>query len=424
MAARRIDPLRDVVTLRVDGKKVRAEAGEAVATALVASGRWLFGRSVKYHRPRGPQCFVGRCDGCLVRVDGVPNIRSCQLTAREGMRIETQNVLGSAALDLLALTDIAYPEGLDHHHMFTRFAPANRLMKKVARKIAGVGVLPDEAARARDVRDEDVEVLVIGGGNAGLRCANEAVRAGAKVVLLEPRRLGGLAALVFDPVVEKGPPVDRREAACVGIFHEVGAGFTHREEAPEEVRWVIAQDAEGLIRFRPRRVVVATGMNETTVAFPSNDRPGVIGAVGALELLRQGILPGEEVLLVGAGRGLKVAARELRRAGARTIGPIDAVAGDIVDVELRGRWAIKGARVGGESHGCDLVVMGGPLAPNVEVAMQAGAEVRFTGSAFEVVADDEGCTHDPTLFAIGRCTGRRGEAAARQAAAAGRAVAK
>lgn len=424
MAARRIDPLRDLVTLRVDGKKVRAGAGENVATALVASGRWLFGRSVKYHRPRGPQCFVGRCDGCLLRVDGVPNVPSCQLTAREGMRIETQNVVGSAALDILALTDIAYPEGLDHHHMFTRFAPANRLMKKIARQIAGVGTLPDEAARARDVRDEDCEVLVIGGGNAGLRCANEAARAGAKVVLLEPRRLGGLAALVFDPVVEKGPPVDRRKAACVGIFHEVGAGFTHREEAPEEVRWVIAQDAEGLIRFRTRRVVVATGMNETSVAFPSNDRPGVIGAVGALELLRQGVLPGEEVLLVGSGRGLKVAARELRAAGARTHGPYDAAEGDIIDVELRGRWAVKGARIADASHGCDLVVMGGPLAPNVEVAMQAGAEVRFTGNAFEVVADDEGRTHDPSLFAIGRCTGRRGEEARTQAAAAGKAVAR
>lgn len=423
MAARRIDPLRDVVTLRVDGKKVRAQRGENVATALVASGRWLFGRSVKYHRPRGPQCFVGRCDGCLLRVDGVPNVPSCQLPVREGMRIETQNVIGSAALDLLALTDLAYPEGLDHHHMFTWFGPANRLMKKVARQIAGVGVLPDEAAPAREVRDEDCEVLVIGGGNAGLRCANEAVRAGAKVVLLEPRRLGGLGALVFDPVVEKGPPVDRREAACVGIFHEVGAGFTHRREAPAEVRWVIAMDAEGLTRFRPRRVVVATGANETSVAFPGNDRPGVIGAVGALELLRQGILPGEDVLLVGDGRGLKVAARELRKAGARTHGPFAAGAGDVVDIELRGRWAVKAVEVGGERRDCDLVVMGGPLAPNVEVAMQAGAEVRFTGTAFEVVADDEGRTHDPSLFAIGRCTGRRGEAAEAQAIAAGRAVA-
>ena len=412
MSARRIDPLRDAVTLRVDGKKVRAAAGEKVATALVASGRWLFGRSVKYHRPRGPQCFVGRCDGCLLRVDGVPNVPSCQLTAREGMRIETQNVIGSAALDLLALTDIAYPEGLDHHHMFTRFALANRLMKKVARRIAGVGKLPDRAEQPRDVRDEDVDVLVIGGGNAGLRCANEAARAGAEVVLIEPRRLGGLAALVFDPVVEKGPPVDRRQSAVVGVFHEVGAGFSCRDDAPEEVRWVIALSEDGLTRFRPRRVVVATGANETSVAFPSNDRPGVIGSVAALELLRQGVLPGEDVLLIGGGRGLKVAGRELRRAGARTYGPLTAKEGDVVDVALEGRRALKRARHGGAEYDCDLVVMGGPLAPNVEVAMQAGAEVRFTGKAFEVVADDEGRTHDPTLFAVGRCTGRRGEAAA------------
>tara|TARA_B100001750_G_scaffold239026_1_gene246478 strand:- start:713 stop:1876 length:1164 start_codon:yes stop_codon:yes gene_type:complete len=387
---------------------------------MVASGRWLFGRSIKYHRPRGPQCFVGRCDGCLLRIDGVPNVPGCQTTAREGMRVETQNVVGSAALDLLALTDIAYPEGMDHHHMFTRFAPLNRLMKKVARQIAGVGTLPSAPQAPRRVRDEDVEVLVLGGGNAGLRAANEAARAGARVTLLEPRRLGGLAALTFDPVVEKGPPVELRRAAAMGVYHEVGAGFRGREEASDEVRWIIARDDDGLLRFRARRLIVATGSNETSVAFPGNDRPAVIGAVGALELLRQGILPGSRVLLVGAGRGLKVAARELRRAGAETFGPY----GESDPIALEGRWAVKGARVGTEGFDCDLVVMGGPLAPNVELAMQAGAEVTFDGKVFVAVADDEGRTADPSLFAIGRCTGRRGAAGQAQAAAAGQAAAR
>ena len=420
MPARRLQPLSDAVHFQVDGQSCSAGAGETVATALVASGRWLFGRSIKYHRPRGPQCFVGRCDGCLLRIDGVPNVPGCQTTVHEGMRVETQNVVGSAALDLLALTDIAYPEGMDHHHMFTRFAPANRLMKKVARQIAGVGKVPTEVQASRPVRDEDVDVLVLGGGNAGLRAANEAARGGAQVVLLEPRRLGGLAALTFDPVVEKGPPVDHRRAAAMGVYHEVGAGFRGRTEQPEQVRWIIALDDDGLIRFRARRLVVATGSNETTVAFPSNDRPAVIGAVGALELLRQGVLPGSRALLIGAGRGLKVAGRELRAAGAKTFGPFEESAA----ITLRGRWAVKGAAVGGARHDCDVVVMGGPLAPNVELAIQAGAEVVFTGKAFAAVADDEGRTVDPTLFAIGRCTGRRGEAARAQSIAAGRAAAR
>src|SRR5688572_14123651 len=114
------------ITLRVDGREVPARSGESVALALAAAGTLLLGRSVKYHRPRGAVCYSGRCDGCLMRVDGVPSRMTCRVAAADGMKVETQNVVGSAGVDLLAATDWFFQGGMNHHEMFTWSKPANR----------------------------------------------------------------------------------------------------------------------------------------------------------------------------------------------------------------------------------------------------------------------------------------------------------
>ncbi|HEX3771054.1 MAG TPA: (2Fe-2S)-binding protein, partial [Polyangiaceae bacterium] len=85
---------RDPVTILLDGEEVVAERGEPAAIALVGGGRVALARSPKFHRPRGPACLRAACDGCLARVDGVPNVMTCRVPAREGLAIETQNVVG------------------------------------------------------------------------------------------------------------------------------------------------------------------------------------------------------------------------------------------------------------------------------------------------------------------------------------------
>jgi sarcosine oxidase subunit alpha len=169
-----------MVTLVVDGRDVEASPNESVAAAFVASGCWVFGRSVKYHRARGPSCFSARCEGCLMRVDGVPSVMTCRTKVRHGIRCDTQNVLCSAAHDLLALTDSFFPAGLEHYEMFTWSKPVNRTMQLVAREIAGVGTLPGEIERSRPVERRTVGVLVVGAGRAGAkvaaRCASDGLR--------------------------------------------------------------------------------------------------------------------------------------------------------------------------------------------------------------------------------------------------------
>ncbi len=410
-------PILDRVEVTVDGEPLAAERGEPVAVALLAAGRRLFGRSVKYHRPRGPLCLEGRCDGCLMRVDGVPNVMTCRVGAAQGMRVETQNVVGTARLDLLAATDWFFPEGMDHHHMFTRFGPINRLMQKLARHIAGVGRLPDAPLPRVAPRELDVDVLVVGGGRAGIVAANAAAREGASVLLVEELTFGGESVLLGQEVPPIGPPVDAREGvSAVGVYHEVAAGFTGRDPTNEPVRWVLLEDDEGLLRVRCGSLVVATGTEAVPFPLAGGERPGVFSARGALRAMERGLAVGEVVALVGWGESLDRLGTLLGSEG--VLGPF--APSQVSAVE--GRPQVEALVVDGRRMRCDAVVFDGARSAAYPVAAQAGARVAWDGRGFLVLADAEGRTAVPQTFAVGRVTGR--VRARDQADAAGRLAAR
>src|SRR5215472_5786719 len=133
---------QDPVTIRLDGASVVAGRGEPVAVALVADGKLALARSAKFHRPRGPSCLRGACDGCLARVDDVPNVMTCLCPAHEGLVVETQNILGSREVDLLRMTDWFFPEGMNHHELFAGVPGVQSLMQAFARRVAGLGKMP------------------------------------------------------------------------------------------------------------------------------------------------------------------------------------------------------------------------------------------------------------------------------------------
>jgi sarcosine oxidase subunit alpha len=81
------------ITIYFNGKAVRAYENESVAAALYANGVREFSRSIKYRRPRGFFCAIGRCSSCLMEVDGVPNSRTCVISAKNGMKIKRQEYL-------------------------------------------------------------------------------------------------------------------------------------------------------------------------------------------------------------------------------------------------------------------------------------------------------------------------------------------
>jgi predicted molibdopterin-dependent oxidoreductase YjgC len=86
--------IKSLVEIFVDGEAIEAIEGETIASALVASGRYVFRYTEKTGEPRGVFCAIGRCTDCLMMVDGIPNVRTCITPVKKGMKIETQKGLG------------------------------------------------------------------------------------------------------------------------------------------------------------------------------------------------------------------------------------------------------------------------------------------------------------------------------------------
>src|SRR5271169_5125135 len=196
----RLQPPRDPVTMHLDGHAVAAERGEPAVASLLAAGYGALARSPKFHRPRGPACLRAACDGCLARVDGVPNVMTCRVAARDGMKVETQNVIGSRERDVLRMADWFFPAGMNHHELFAGVPGVQRVMPAFARRVAGLGKLPAEAGAPRQARRRDADVVVVGSGPAGMGAALALAGKGRQVEVLDDDLVwgGSTRALVGD----------------------------------------------------------------------------------------------------------------------------------------------------------------------------------------------------------------------------------
>src|SRR5438128_1162096 len=182
------------IRISLDGQAIDAQRGDTVAAALLRAGITTFTRSIKYHRPRGPFCFAGSCGQCLMRIDGLPSLPACRVRVAEGMRCERQNGPLGVENDLFRAADFLFPEGLDHHHLMVRSRLLGRVALEIARRLAGLGELPDVARGAAQGELRTARVAIVGAGPAGLAAARAA--AGAALLIEREARAGG-AALLF-----------------------------------------------------------------------------------------------------------------------------------------------------------------------------------------------------------------------------------
>ncbi len=403
---------RQVVRLSVDGVEVLARTGESIAAAIVASGRSVFARSVKYHRPRGPYCFAARCDGCLMRVDGVPNVMTCVTDVREGALVETQNVIGSAERDLLSVTDWFFPEGMNHHEMFTATRALNLTMQTIARRVAGIGELPDHPGIFGEREQVPCDVAVIGGGVAGLLAAIEAARVGGvRVVLLEETSAvgGRLGEVDHDIEDEEGRTTKsgayvqalERLAASVGVMVRVGTSCVAIYD-----KLVLATDDSHLLELRPLQIVIATGTHDATLPIRGSDLPNVYSLRAAQKLAKLGITLGERVVMI----------REpLLEPGSASAAIPNLVAtyGEHEVDEILGRVRLRGLRLKPRVPGArpqlvraDAVVLAVHPVAEYELGAQAGAAARFDGHSFVLDASAlDGSTASDHVHAVGECTG-------------------
>ena len=319
----RINP-SETCTLHYNGKTSQGVAGDTVATALYANGVRVFGRSLKYHRPRGLYSLDGECSNTCMAVDGIPNVRAENTPAKNGMHVDAQNVQGSADFDWMGFMDKLdwlMPAGFYYRtlHKPARLWP---FALKQVRKVAGLGkISPDFEMKGRYAEIyPTADVCVIGGGAAGMSAALAAAESGLRVILLEARPwLGGSFDYRVSPYDgEKALYQRARElasqveaAADIRVFtHAANVGlYNNNLVTAFQVGPQGGAFDERYIEIRAASVVVATGCIERPLLFENNERPGVMQIGCAHRLARTyGLLPGNRaVFSIGHDLGLEAA---------------------------------------------------------------------------------------------------------------------
>ena len=387
-----------------------ARPGEDLLAALSRERPPLLRRSLQYHRPQGPFCGIGHCAGCLVRVNGRPNVRACRYEPTEGDSVTTENAWPSPGFDLLSLIGLLYPNGVDTLHGLRRPAAATPLFQRLVRRLAGTGDPPAaDATRGLDAPtvDRACEVVVVGAGPAGRAVASALVAAGSRPIVLE-RAL-------------RPAPLEGSE-----LFGATTAVFlpAPKENGDRGFTLLAYREPAQAIRIAARSVVVASGGYDGPLLFRGNDRPGVISAASALSLSHPPRHPPfRRAVVVGGGRR---AAEVLERCGdsvAAVVAPGE-VRPDVVraaadrNVLLYPRSLLLGTRGGSRvrsirirSRGVgsestipgDAVILAHRFLPHAQLFFQAGARMAWrpeVGAYFPVV-DAAGRTSVPGLFATG-----------------------
>jgi len=396
----RIDRRREL-RFTFDGKEVRALEGDTIGSALFASGRRTFSRSFKYHRPRGLMCCAGQCPNCLVQVDNSPGVRACTEPVREGMKVHHMNARPSLDFDVMRATDKFggpfTPPGF-YYKTFIRPRRLWPLYEKVLRHAAGLGKVrksqPEREWRT-EYRRRHADLLVVGGGAAGLCAATAAAELGADVVLCD-----------------EGPEPGGRLLAEGGQDHARELTARAQEAGVEVLANAPALGAfDGLVpvwqgdtlhQVRARRLLYATGTIEQPLLFPGNDLPGVMLSGGALRLAAlYAVKPGDRAVvatvcdrgldaalaLVDHGVGivsvadLREGASSARFKALERLG-IPVRSGSTV-LEARGNSHVSQAVVGapgadgGAEIDCDLLIVSGGSAPATSLLSQSGARTAY-----------------------------------------------
>ena len=427
----RIDRARPL-RFRFDGNEYNGCAGDTLASALIANGVHLMGRSFKYHRPRGllstgsdePNALVG-----VGRDEGhyTPNLRAGQIELYDGLVAESQNRYPRLDFDLGAVNDLFSPLIPAGFYYKTFMWPAGawkRFYEPKIRAMAGLGRAPRGPDADRYVqRFVHCDVLVVGAGPAGLMAARAAAASGARVVLCDEQPEFGGSLLSDREASINGMPaaqwVDQSiaETASAGrvtlLPRTTAFGyFTHNLVALAErvTDHLAAPDPylprERLWHVRAREVVLATGATERPLVFPDNDRPGIMLAGATRTLVnRYGVKPGARAVVFTANdhgygaaldlvrAGIDVASiadlrptadgtlpEAARRAGltVRTSSTIVGTTGRLrVDSALIAAIGPDGKTGPAQTVTCDHIAMSGGFTPAVHLFSQSKGRLRF-----------------------------------------------
>ncbi|MFZ5963213.1 sarcosine oxidase subunit alpha [Thalassococcus sp. BH17M4-6] len=415
----RVDQTRRV-KFTFDDKYIEGRAGDTVASALLANGQHLMGRSFKYHRPRGavaagseePNALIGTKRG---KGRYEPNTRATVQEIYPGLKTNSQNKYPSLKFDVGAVNDMAYMLFSAGFYYKTFMWPKSfwdKVYEPFIRAAAGLGVSPTEVDPDHYAsRYLHTDVLVIGAGPAGLSAARSAAEAGLRVTLVDENSEAG-GTLLSEPQAQidgqaawdwlaaevaalegLGVRIMTRTTA-IGYYHQNMVGLCEKlidhlenpdPDMPRERMW----------RVRAGQVILAQGALEKPLVFDGNDRPGVMLAGAAQTFLnRYGVRVGDRAVIVTSHDSAWYAAFDLQDANTRIEAIVDTRAeprADLVaEAEKRGitvlanhsvsgtdgRLRVKSVRVNrivdgkvkfGRKLPCDCVLMCGGWTPSLHL---------------------------------------------------------
>lgn len=286
------------ITFEFEGKLVEAYENESIAAALFASGVKVLSRSKRFNSPMGWFCGIGKCCSCMMRVDGIPNVRTCVVPVREGMQVERQGQIAK---------------------------------------------LPSHSEIHVDREELNVQVLIIGGGPAGLGAGITAGNLGLDVVIIDENpnpggqlikqthkffgsqeEYAGLRGFEISEIMYK----EFKETGSVYHNETSAVGYYGLKEDGRHsfVAYRRKQDGYTLLEISAKYIVVTTGAFENYLSFPGNYLPGVYGAGGVQTLMNvYGVKPGSKALIVGAGNIGLIVGYQLLQAGVEVEALIDAL---------------------------------------------------------------------------------------------------
>lgn len=430
------------VTFSFDGRSHTGVAGESLAAALIANGERTIARSFKYHRPRGVM-GVGNEDPAglitLQRAAGdEPNTRATMVELYDGLKARGQNAWPSVRFDLTAVNDLLsplFPAGF-YYKTFMGPAVAWPYYEKVIRRIAGLGEVPQtpdiDAATSTHAHGD---LLVAGGGAAGLQAALVAARSGARVILADDNPWFGLGLLGEGALIDGKPAWDWAKAAVEELEGLENVTLLARTTVAgryehgfvilcEKLRDGPAPAGDPsprwrLWKLRVGRTVIATGAIERPMVFANNDRPGVmtVGAAGAY-LDRYGLLVGSQIVISASDDDAHAAAARLSAAGAEVTVADARESGSAAAseagaevlwrtrvIDTAGRGGVTGVRVEGPQGQSwisgDVVAVRGGWSPAVHLYAQTGGKAVWDGDRemFVPGAPEEGAV------TVGACNG-------------------
>ena len=441
-----------------NGQSLTGYQGDTLASALLAHGIHLTGRSFKYHRPRGILTAGPEEPNALVTLDRgegrlIPNTRATTAELHEGLTAISQNAWPSLRFDLGALAGCVSPLLGAGFYYKTFLWPAafwKHLYEPAIRAAAGLGRAPVAPDPDRYLtRHAHCDVLVIGAGPAGLAAARAAAARGDRVILCDEQtepggsllsrpetRIDGLASQDWIAAALNPRMTLLTRTTAFGWYPGTMIALAERitdhlasphPDLPRERLWLV----------RAKRVVLAAGAIERPAVFPGNDRPGILLAGAAASYWhRYGVLPGSRIVVATSHDGAWHTALALVRAGGGGAGTqsgtavaaildrrgtVDAMlheraraAGIAVHLGARitgtrGRLRVRAVETAGGPGriACDTVLMSDGWTPSAHLFSQSRGRLRFDPDSGTFLPGET----TAAVCSVGACAGEFGLAA-------------